>query len=97
MKITVMKQIAVGLQCTSKDKLHKQLDSIKWNLWHGNVDKALDKIDSFSEDFYEEEIDKNSKKYKLTRTVFKDLVSTNYLGMVCLHEFDNSLALQISE
>ena len=69
MKITVIKQIAVGLQCTSKDKLHKQLDSIKWNLWHGNVDKALDKIDSFSEDFYEEEIDKNNKKYKLWKYV----------------------------
>lgn len=65
MRITVMKQMVSGLPGNSRDQLHKQLESIKWNIWHGNVSKALDKIDSFSEDFYEEELDKDSKKYKL--------------------------------
>ena len=65
MRITVMKQMVSGLLDNSMDQLHKQLESIKWNIWHGNVSKALDKINSFSEDFYDEELDKGSKRYKL--------------------------------
>jgi hypothetical protein len=66
MKITVMKQMVSGLQGdTPKDSLTKNLESIKWNLWHGNAGKALDTIESFSEDFYDENLDKNSKRYKL--------------------------------
>jgi len=70
MKITVMKQMISGLVDNFKNQSHKKLESIKWNIWHGNVSKALDKIESFSEDFYEEElekVDKNSKKYKLRK------------------------------
>ena len=47
MRITVMKQMVSGLLDNSMDQLHKQLESIKWNIWHGNVSKALDKINSF--------------------------------------------------
>jgi hypothetical protein len=65
MKITVMKQMINGLSDNSKDELHKKLESIKWNIWHGNVSKVLDKIEWFSEDFYDEESDKRDKKYKL--------------------------------
>ena len=66
MKITVMKQMVSGLRGdTFKEPLHKTLESIKWTLWHGNAGKALDKIESFSEDVYEEEEDKGSKRYKL--------------------------------
>jgi hypothetical protein len=65
MRITVMKQMVAGLQGISKKELFNQLKSIKWNIWHGNAKKALDKIDSFSEDLYDEERDKSSKKYKL--------------------------------
>jgi hypothetical protein len=65
MRITVMNQMVSGLLDNSKDQLHKKLESIKWHIWHGNVSKALDKIDSFSEDFYEGKLDKGSKKYKL--------------------------------
>lgn len=64
MRITVLKQMIKGLQDVLKEELNKQLESIKWNIWHGNVRKALDKIDSFSEDLYENEIDKSSKRYK---------------------------------
>ena len=63
--LIVMKQMVSGLLDNSMDQLHKQLESIKWNIWHGNVSKALDKINSFSEDFYEEKLDKGSKRYKL--------------------------------
>ena len=67
MRITVMKQMVSGLPDNFKDQLHKQLESIKWNIWHGNVSKALDKIDSFSEDLYDEELDKGSKRYKIRK------------------------------
>ena len=59
MKITVMKQMTVNLPGTSKKELHEKLESIKWNLWHGNVDKALDKIEDFSIEFYDDEPDKS--------------------------------------
>jgi hypothetical protein len=65
MRITVMKQMVSGLPDNSKDQLDKQLESIKWNIWHGNASKALDKIESFSEDLYDEELDKGSKRCKL--------------------------------
>jgi hypothetical protein len=67
MRLTVMKQMVSGILDNSKDQLHKQLESIKWNIWHGNVNKALDKIDSFSEGFYDDDegLNKGSKRYKL--------------------------------
>lgn len=65
MRITVMKQMVSGLADNSVDQLHKQLESIKWNIWHGNASRALDKIESFSEDFYDAKSDKDSKRYKL--------------------------------
>ncbi|WP_106874870.1 hypothetical protein [Candidatus Phycorickettsia trachydisci] len=50
MRITVMNQMLSVLSDDCWDQLSKQLESIKWNIWHGNVSKALDKIESFSED-----------------------------------------------
>ena len=67
MKITVMKQMVSGLPNNYGDEPHKRLESIKWNLWHGNTDKALDKVGSFFEDFDDEELDKNSKRYRLRK------------------------------
>lgn len=69
MKITVMKQMTVDLPGTSKEELHKELESIKWNLWHGNTKKALEKIDDFAIEFYDEKPDKKSTRYKLWKWV----------------------------
>ena len=56
MRLTVMNQLAVGLVNAAKagnsgdvDKkiaadIVQDLDSLKWNLWHGNVQRALNKI-----------------------------------------------------
>ncbi len=65
MRITVMHQTVKGLVDDSIEQCQKQLESIKWNIWHGNVDKALQKIEEFSEELYDEKFDKGSKKYKL--------------------------------
>lgn len=69
MKITVMKQMVSGLANSSRDELHKKLESIKWNLWHGNAGKALSKIESLSEDFYDEGSEKGNKNYKLQKYI----------------------------
>jgi hypothetical protein len=51
MRITVMKQIAKGITKEdvetgiSSESIQKDLTSLKWYLWHGNVFKALSKIE----------------------------------------------------
>ena len=79
MRITVMRQMTIDLPGTSKEELHKELESIKWNLWHGNTAKALDKIDNFAIEFYSDKPDKKSKKYKLWKWVdeFNTYIQSN--------------------
>ena len=59
MRITVMKQIDKGLAKETKpaantegearqpesQNIEKELQSLKWNLWHGNVERALERIE----------------------------------------------------
>lgn len=48
MQLTVLKQFALGTIHTDQktgDLLLASLSSIKWYLWHGNVEKALDKLE----------------------------------------------------
>lgn len=47
MRLTVMKQFAKGLggeSCEARVSALKELESIKWHLWHGNVFQALEHI-----------------------------------------------------
>ncbi len=55
MRITVMNQVAKGL--TTKDKklrksIKKNLTSVKWYLWHGNVFRALQRIEYLLDDLF---------------------------------------------
>jgi len=48
MRLTVLKQFALGMIQTDPETgewLHQSLSSIKWYLWHGNVEEALDKLE----------------------------------------------------
>lgn len=48
MRITVLHQFAKGLIKSDPEQgaeLKKHLESIKWYLWHGNVKRALDRLD----------------------------------------------------
>src|SRR6266702_7052312 len=48
MKLTVLEQYGKGLvQCEAElgEQICDQLERLKWSLWHGQVDKALGKID----------------------------------------------------
>jgi len=59
MRLTELKQIAKGLpekfrqaddQCELREPALKDLESIKWYLWHGNVFKALDELQGLEMD-----------------------------------------------
>ena len=48
MKLTVLEQYGKGLvQCEAAlgEAIREQIERLKWSLWHGQVDKALGKID----------------------------------------------------
>ncbi len=48
MRLTVLNQFAKGLVKSDPDQgkdVTKYLESIKWYLWHGNVEKALSHIE----------------------------------------------------
>src|SRR6516225_11287982 len=59
-RITVMKQMAKGLaneqhapaetsspqaEAPAQKSIEKELQSLKWNLWHGNVERAWERIE----------------------------------------------------
>lgn len=65
MRITVMKQMAKGLAkerkapaetgsepagAPERKSIEKELQSLKWNLWRGNVERALERIESLQSD-----------------------------------------------
>jgi len=66
MRITVMKQMAKGLanehktpaeatdsapaEAPAPKSIEKELQSLKWNLWHGNVERALERIEDLQWD-----------------------------------------------
>jgi hypothetical protein len=74
MRLTVMNQMAKGLP---KDELlkdiEKDLESVKWYLWHGNVFKALQLLDDIQMDL--DSIDgENSAVDKLHKTVSEFII-----------------------
>jgi hypothetical protein len=51
MKLTVLEQYGKGLvQCEAAlgEKIREKIARLKWSLWHGQVDKALGKIDDLA-------------------------------------------------
>ena len=48
MKLTVLGQFGKGLvhcEAVLGEEIGNQIERLKWSLWHGQVDKALGKID----------------------------------------------------
>lgn len=77
MRMTVLHQYALGL--TKADEQHgkevaETLTSIKWHLWHGNAERALEKIDELDMPLEEHRTDK-----AIARKYDKLKVLTNYL------------------
>lgn len=67
MRLTVLKQFAKGLIRSSPEvgnEVNQILESIKWYLWHGNVDKALGHLEDCYMICYDDDIQyKNQKKF----------------------------------
>jgi hypothetical protein len=62
MKITIIKQIAKGILGTKYQKFQDEIDSIKWYLWHGNAFRALDLLETLSDELYTSPEDQKNKK-----------------------------------
>ncbi|EIU7559371.1 ISKra4 family transposase [Proteus mirabilis] len=86
MRLTVLNQCAKGLGSQSSGigiELRDLLEKTKWYLWHGNVDEALDKLDSCLYICDEEE---DSQVYKNSKKMIR------YLGEVITY-IDNNQAM----
>ena len=81
LRLTVMNQIAEGLgpeESESRESALKQLESIKWYLWHGNVFKALRQIDHPETDLEGEVITgASSEKLRVTLQEFQTYIENN--------------------
>jgi hypothetical protein len=81
MRLTVMNQMAKGLgpeESESRAGALKQLESIKWYLWHGNVFKALRQIDHLEADLEGEVITgESSEKLRVTLQEFQTYIENN--------------------
>jgi hypothetical protein len=73
MKITVMMQTAKGLLQEEYPVFLDKIERIKWFLWHGNVFRALDDLETLNEELYtwsEESVStKETKQNKLWKLV----------------------------
>ena len=71
MRVTVMQQMAKGLpsqgESPGRIDLKDYLDRLKWSLWHGNVYKALQKIDYLEMDL--ETIEESPEQRKLLKAI----------------------------
>src|SRR5262245_2907649 len=71
MQMTVMYQMAKGSQAQGESagslEITDQLDRLKWALWHGNVYKALRKIESLEMDL--EAMEESPEQRKLLKAV----------------------------
>lgn len=80
MRLTVMNQMAKGVKYPDDwlfEGIDETLESIKWYLWHGNVFRALHKIDSLADSLYIEAM--NPAQAKLLKKIeeFKTYITNN--------------------
>jgi hypothetical protein len=77
MRITVLNQMAKGISVQDKgEEFEKELDRVKWFLWHGNVYKALQVLEDLAWDV---DAEASSEAQKLARTLreFDHYIRTN--------------------
>ncbi|MBL8238649.1 MAG: ISKra4 family transposase [Bryobacterales bacterium] len=85
MRITVMKQMAKGLPIgtgtvggtANRPKMEEELQLLKWNVWHGNVSRALERIEELQLDL--ETADESENRPKLQRALreFETYIKNN--------------------
>jgi hypothetical protein len=87
MRITVMKQMAKGLPTDTsktevtpnkpKPKIEEELQLLKWNLWHGNVSRALNRIEELQLDLGTADESENRPKLMRTLREFEIYIENN--------------------
>lgn len=80
LRITVMKQMAKGVNYPEdwlSEDLAETLDSIKWYLWHGNVFRALQEIESLTCSLYMDEMSLEQTKLLKKAEEFETYISNN--------------------
>jgi hypothetical protein len=81
MRLTVMQQMAKGLKTQGETagslEITNQLDRLKWALWHGNVYKALRKIEYLEMDL--EAMEESPEQRKLLKAIreFEGYIAAN--------------------
>lgn len=69
MRLTVLKQMSKRPLGKDYHDFEKNLEKIKWYLWHGNVFQALKRIEFLEMDFAEFFENKENKKFKIWQTL----------------------------
>ncbi len=86
MRITVLGQYVKGLIRLDADlgeEIHEALENTKWNLWHGKVERALDRFLGVEMLMYNfEESYPKFKKLQKTVFEFREYIANN-AGMIC--------------
>ena len=80
MRLTVMRQMAKGLGgkgCESREHAMKELERIKWFLWHGNTFRALQTVSWLHMDIDAEEPSKKQNKLLKKLEEFETYISNN--------------------
>jgi hypothetical protein len=77
MRLTVMSRLAKGVRAEDYAELEEMLEHLKWNLWHGKADRALEIVDELA---YALEVENGSPQHrKLLKAVrsFETYLTTN--------------------
>lgn len=81
MRLTVLNQLCKGLTIhpffTAIADLQRELDSIKWYLWHGNVFVALQRLQFMTDAESDDEIDPKLIKFTKTACEFETYLRNN--------------------
>ena len=86
MRITVLGQFAKGVaQCDEEAgaRLTKELERIKWKLWHGNTIAAQDVIEDFEDELSELDVDyPNLRKFIVAAREFAVYIASNTASLI---------------
>jgi hypothetical protein len=77
MRLTVMGQMAKGLGGDPAVEVAKELERLKWFLWHGNVLRALQMIEDLEMDLHAKEARPAQRKLRRTVTEFGGYIRAN--------------------
>ena len=86
MRITVLGQFAKGVAQYDEEagaRLKKELERIKWKLWHGNTIDAQDVIEDFEGDLFDLELDyPNLRKFITAAREFGVYIASNMASLI---------------